>query len=99
MEPYAEYILEPKERDILLGKIETLYQKTKEGLDSASLDTLDDYYDTVTRPDQTFNHLIQYSHLLEDDEISILDYITDGHRVIIDEVKNMRSEERRVGKE
>src|SRR5699024_7927492 len=89
MEPYAEYILEPKERDILLGKIETLYQKTKEGLDSASLDTLDDYYDTVTRPAQTFNHLIQYSHLLEDDEISILDYITDGHRVIIDEVKNM----------
>src|SRR5699024_9326535 len=44
---------------------------------------------TVTRPDQTFNHLIQYSHLLDDDEISILDYITDRHRVIIEEVKNM----------
>ena len=89
MEPYAEYILEPQEREILLGKIETLYQETKEGLDSASLETLEDYYDTVTHPDQTFNHLVQYSHLLEGGEISILDYITDGHRVIIDEVKNM----------
>ncbi|KIH70425.1 transcription-repair coupling factor [Salinicoccus roseus] len=89
MEPYAEYIIEREERARLLEKIQTLYQGTREKLDQTGRETLDEYYDTVTHPDQTFNHLVHYSRLLTDRDISILDYISDEHRVIIDEVKNM----------
>src|SRR5699024_7557767 len=56
-----------------------------------SAETLAEYYDTVTHPDQTFTHLVHYSRFLEDRDISILDYMTENHRIIIDEVKNMAS--------
>lgn len=89
MKPHAEYIIEQDERERLLGKVEQMYQNTRTHLDQASQEALDDYYDTVTHPDQTFNHLVHYSRLLTDRGISIIDYISDAHRVIVDEVKNM----------
>src|SRR5699024_10902114 len=91
MEPYEEYIIEPYERETLLKKVEALYEDTKENLDTVSAETLAEYYDTVTHPDQTFTHLVHYSRFLEDRDISILDYMTENHRIIIDEVKNMAS--------
>ncbi len=91
MEPHAEHIIERQEREQLLERIEKLYQETREQLDQAGKEALDEYYDTVTHPDQTFNHLVQYSHLLFERSISIIDYITEDHRVIVDEVKNMAS--------
>lgn len=89
LEPYAEYILNQSDRERLLEIVEELYENTKPKLSGQELEALDEYYETLIQEDNTFQYLVQFSHLLREDEISILDYIDSSARVFIDEIKNI----------
>lgn len=91
VEPYAEYILDESERNILKEKVSELFEGTKDVLDSQSLESLSEYYEAVTHPDFSFEYLVHYSRFLNDTPISLVDYISTDHRVIIDEVTNVQA--------
>ncbi|MCK1976648.1 transcription-repair coupling factor [Jeotgalicoccus huakuii] len=91
IEPYAEYIVDPSERVELIEKIDTLYQETSEGLQAVAKESLDEYYDKVTHPDLLVEHLNQFAHLLDDHDQSLLDYMTDKHRVFADDINAIKS--------
>ena len=91
LNPYAEYILDEDDRAALLDKIEELYEESSNMADETTKENLDEHYAEVTHPDLTFEHLVQYSHLLHEKGNSLIDYITDAHHVLIDEVTNITS--------
>lgn len=91
IEPYAEYILDAEERQILQDKVSSLYEDTKKTIDHTSLETLNEYYEMVTHPDFSFEYLIHYSRFLYETGVSLIDYIEEGHRVIVDEVTNVQN--------
>ncbi|MFD2831617.1 transcription-repair coupling factor [Corticicoccus populi] len=91
IEPYSEYILDESERKQLQEKVTELYEGTKDIVGSNSLEELSEYYEMTMHPDFSFEYLIHYSRFLYDHEISLVDYLQDNHRVIIDEVTNVQA--------
>ena len=91
LEPFSEYVLEEDERDALIEHITQLYDKTKETIDKGAHESLDTYFEKLTNKDYTMSHLSQFSHLLYDDEVSILDYISEDAIILIDEVKTIEA--------
>lgn len=91
IEPYSEYILDEEERQKLKDKVTSLYEITKDTVEGASLETLNEYYEMMMHPDLSFEYLAQYSRFLYDKGISLIDYMTKEHRIIIDEVTNVES--------
>lgn len=91
LEPYAEYILRESDREKLLEIVEKLYEDTKAKVEGQELEELQEYYDTLIHEDFTFQYLVGFSHLLEEEDISILDYISGDARIFIDEIKNIEN--------
>ena len=91
LEPFSEYVLEEDERVELVEYITKLYDKTKSIIDKTAHETLDAYFEKLTDENYTMTHLSQFSHLLHEEEISILDYIKDDYTVLVDEVKNIEA--------
>src|SRR5699024_2338894 len=91
LEPFSEYVLEEDERVELVEYITKLYDKTKSIIDKTAHETLDAYFEKLTDENYTMTHLSQFSHLLHEEEISILDYIKDDYTILVDEVKNIEA--------